>query len=212
MTNNFDKVKQMLTFKEGTFYVFMALQRAKDFADADHKTMPLLKSEKQRLLKYWLVDSPESLAKYEQEMLTYCTALGGRLYMCTDAKSVKKALVLLNKKVQDNLVTRVFGAPTPLKLFTSAMPLSVVESAECSEKGQKYWLVDVDTKDPELLTYLTNSVKPNYVFDTPNGYHLLVEKNISCDDLKHSVFHALCGADRQLLEVKENALTLVFAA
>lgn len=212
MIDNFSKVKEMLTFKEGTFYVFVALQRAKDFSEVDLTSMPLLQSGKQRLLKYWLVDNMETLDKYTQEMQAYCKAFNGRLYMCTDLKSDKKALALLSKKIQDNLVTRVFGAPTPLKLFTPAMPLSVIESAECSEKGHKYWLVDLDTKNEELFNYLVKATNPQFVFDTCNGYHLLIKKEISRDDLHHNVYHMLSGTDRGLIEIKENALTLVYVA
>lgn len=212
MIDNFTKIKELLTFKEGTFYVFVALQRAKDFSEVDRTTMPLLHQNKQRLLKYWLVDNLETLDKYTQEMQAYCKAFNGRLYMCTDLKSNKKALVLLNKKVQDNLITRVFGASTPLKLFTPAMPLSVLEAAECSEKDHKYWLVDVDTKNEELLNFLITATNPKLVLDTCNGYHLLVKKDISLENLRHNVYHMLCGTERALIEIKDNALTLVYVA
>ena len=42
-----------------------------------------------------------------------------------------------------------------------------------------YWLIDVDTKDKNLLNFLTNSLEDSVVWisETKNGYHLIVLRN-----------------------------------
>lgn len=215
MIDNFEKIKTILDFKPNTFYVFIALQRAKDFTEEERKQIPLITSDKQRMLKYWLVDSEETLTRYMPEMKYYCTALKGRLYMCTDVKSAKKASVCLSRKINDCLYTQVFNAqeaPLSIKTFTSSMPLSVVESSECSVHGSKYWLVDIDIKDEHLLSFLSANVKDQLacVLETANGYHMLIKKVLSKDDIEHRIFYALAAPENTLIEIKDNALTLVF--
>ena len=85
--NNFYQLENLLEFKEGSYYKFIALIRAKDNSGViDTKELGEI------FVRQWFVDSQTSLLKYREDMISLCKATGARLYVTTDRKSVKKTV------------------------------------------------------------------------------------------------------------------------
>lgn len=236
--NNFYQLENLLEFKEGSYYKFIALIRAKDNSGVIDT-----KERGEIFVRQWFVDSQTSLLKYREDMISLCKATGARLYVTTDRKSVKKTIFKMLEQLQDIIKQYVFGAENPVSIRKlSKFSASASSLAECSD-GNKYWLIDIDDKD-EIGEDKVNQLSQDFEyifadkkiirFKTVNGWHLLIKRNFDYraefakrwqrakDSLNHQdgmkrlfyiqeeeVFRRLYEL-RSNYEIKENALTLVY--
>lgn len=203
MIDNTSKLKNIMEFKQDSYYKFVALIRAKDYKDFNEQVLRTM--EKQEILvRDWMVDSEEMLDKLLPDMLKYTELFKCRLYMCTDRKSVVKTLVQMRNNV-NNYLDPFLGNPNAScsvralrKIGSSASSL-----AESSDRENRYWMFDVDTKNESILNYVINDLcADNYVetFETKAGYHVLAKKK----------FHPT--VDKQYndyVDTKDNAMVLV---
>lgn len=221
--NNFDKLKNVMSFSPGTYYVFIAMIRSKDCKD----TEPVLnvKDNGQIVVKQWVVDSQESLDNYKEDMITVCNLFKCRLYMTLDRKSVKKTLLELKRQVDCMIETCVnSGEYVPSIRSILRMPNSAPQKKESSDK-EKRWMVDVDVKDENVISFFEYMFNEHYMdtFETLNGYHIIINKKLNlCDnfnmltefmdaagDGKYSVPKELKDSLKKC-SIKDNALVLVY--
>ena len=181
--NNFYQLENLLEFKEGSYYKFIALIRAKDnYGVIDTKERGEI------FVRQWFVDSQTSLLKYREDMISLCKATGARLYVTTDRKSVKKTVFKMLEQLQDIIKQFVFGSYTNVSLRKlSKFSSSASSLAECSD-GNKYWLIDIDKNGMTEITeqqveqivedfeYIFSDKKV-LKFKTLNGYHLLIKRD-----------------------------------
>lgn len=225
LVDNTAKLKNVMNFKQGSYYKFVALVRAKDYKNSSEQVLTSM--EKQEILvKDWMVDSQEMLDKTLPDMLKYTEMFKCRLYMCTDRKSVVKTLVQMRNTV-DKYLDPFLGNPNAScsvralrKICASASNLS-----ESSDRESRYWMFDVDTKNQNVLKFVQENVcREHYVetFETKAGYHVLARKKffVGVPDEYESEFDYLRDKFPQTsplvlteyisnVDVKDNAMVLV---
>lgn len=225
LVDNAAKLKNVMNFKQGSYYKFVALVRAKDYKNSSEQVLTSM--EKQEILvKDWMVDSQEMLDKTLPDMLKYTEMFKCRLYMCTDRKSVVKTLVQMRNTV-DKYLNPFLGNPNAScsvralrKICASASNLS-----ESSDRESRYWMFDVDTKNQNVLKFVQENVcGEHYVetFETKAGYHVLARKKffVGVPDEYESEFDYLRDKFPQTsplvlteyisnVDVKDNAMVLV---
>lgn len=203
--SNMREVVKWMKFEPGTYYKFVALVRAKDFNDT---VKPILYAEKNKELfvRQWFIDSEEALEKNWGNIVCLCEALKARLYVSTDRKSVKKTLLKMQEQLFEFSKQLLYNPNTQLPLRKlSKFSASASQLAECSD-GPKYWMIDIDGNGLEdkgaqvkgrvvwgLMLYFSHDIfHPKQVFthQTPNGYHILVERDF---DIKKYMDDFLAG-------------------
>ena len=135
--DNFDLIKSMMDFKEADnlFMHLQILRRGKD-----HPDLPAAN----KLIKAWLVRSAEHLDSLKDEVVFLSEHYKARAYISCAPKSIAKLNTLILRKLADNLYTG--NIINPWHMFNSA----------CGElQGvEKLWVVDVDSKDREVLDFI----------------------------------------------------------
>lgn len=225
LIDNTAKLKNVMDFKQGSYYKFVALVRAKDYKNGSEQVLTSM--EKQEILvKDWMVDSQEMLDKTLPDMLKYTEMFKCRLYMCTDRKSIVKTLVQMRNTV-DKYLDPFLGNPNAScsvralrKICASASNLS-----ESSDRESRYWMFDVDTKNQDVLNFVNEKVcGEHYVetFETKAGYHVLARKKfpVNVPDEYESEFDYLRDKFPKIaqstlreyvsnVDAKDNAMVLV---
>lgn len=225
LVDNTSKLKNVMDFKQGSYYKFVALVRAKDYKNGSEQVLTSM--EKQEIMvKDWMIDSQEMLDKTLPDMLKYTEMFKCRLYMCTDRKSIVKTLVQMRNTV-DKYLDPFLGNPNAScsvrairKICASASNLS-----ESSDRESRYWMFDVDTKNRYVLKFVQEKVcGEHYVetFETKAGYHVLARKKfpVNVPDEYESEFDYLRNKFPQTsrstlgeyvsnVDVKDNAMVLV---
>ena len=199
------EVVKWMKFEPGTYYKFVALVRAKDF---NGTVEPVLYAEKNKELfvRQWFIDSEKALEKNWENMFCLCEALKARLYVTIDRKSTKKTIIKMQEQLFDYSKQLLSNPSTSLSLRKlSKFSASASQLAECSD-GPKYWMIDIDGNGLEdkgaqvkgrvvwgLMLYFSHDIfHPKQVFthQTPNGYHILVERDF---DIKKYMDDFLAG-------------------
>lgn len=207
LVDNTSKLKDVMEFKNGAYYKFVCLVRAKDYRD-NPETQVLHCMEKQEILvKDWLVDSFDRLAGTLPDMLKFTELFKCRLYMCTDRKSVLKTLKTMRDTVQ-NYLDPFLGNPNASCSVRAVKKVasSASNMDESSDKGGRKWLFDVDTKDQEVLKMVEEYCGSSYesTFETKSGYHVVAKREFDA--------HRWVELEYNNVEVKENAMVLVAMA
>ena len=204
LVDNTDKLKDVMDFKNGTYYKFVCLVRAKDFKDNPENQVLHCMEKQEILVKDWLVDTPERLAGTLPDMLKFTELFKCRLYMCTDRKSVLKTLKTMRDAVQ-NYLDPFLGNP---KASCSVRAVKKVASSasnmdESSDKGGRCFLFDVDTKDKEVLKMVEEYCGSSYesTFETKSGYHVVAKRNFDAHRWTELMYNNV--------DVKDNAMVLV---
>lgn len=182
LIDNTSKLKNIMKFKQGSYYKFVALIRAKDYKDSDNQV--LTNTRKQEILiRDWMIDSQEKLNKLLPDMLKYTEMFKCRLYMCTDRKNTVKTLVQM-RNIIDNYLDPFLGNPNATCSVRSLRKVcsSASNLAELSDRKYRYWLFDVDTKNQYVLKFIQEKIcGEHYVetFETKAGYHILARRKFS---------------------------------
>lgn len=140
--DNFDLIKGLMDFEESDnlFMHLQILRRGKD-----HPDLPAAN----KLIKSWLVRSREHLGSIKDEVVFLCEHYKARAYISCAPKSIAKLNTLILRKLADNLHTG--NVINPWHVFNSA----------CGElQGvEKRWVVDVDTKDENMLFSIERGIE-----------------------------------------------------
>ena len=207
LVDNTSKLKDVMEFKNGTYYKFVCLVRAKDYKENPNRQVLNCMEKQEILVKDWLVDTPERLAGTLPDMLKFTELFKCRLYMCTDRKSVLKTLKTMRDTVQKYL-DPFLGNP---KASCSVRAVKKVASSasnmdESSDKGGRCFLFDVDTKDKEVLKMVEEYCGSSYesTFETKSGYHVVAKRNFDAHRWTELMYNNV--------ELKENAMVLVAMA
>lgn len=200
LIDNTSKLKDIMEFKQGSYYKFVALIRAKDYKYSNDQILKCMR-EREILVKDWLVDSQEMMDKLLPDMLKYTELFKCRLYMRTDRKSIVKTLVQMRNKIQTYL-DQFLGNPNTQCSIRSLRKIEMSSSSlkESSDFNGRKWLYDIDTIDPVVVDYVFKHCESKYTcFETKNGYHVVSDRTYD--------------AHREMLpsevELKENAMVLV---
>lgn len=225
LVNNIEKLKDIMEFKDGCYYKFVCLIRAKDYKDNPSEQILRCMEKQEILVKDWLVDTPERLDGTLKDMLTFTELFKCRLYMCTDRKSIVKTLKTMRDTVQ-NYLDPFLGNPNASCSVRAVKKVSSSASNmdESSDKNGRKWLFDVDTKNGNLKDYLMNYFTLQHynpvLFTTKSGYHIVTDRCFDAHKFAEKELpdiayeqgcqmHWLDKNNKPLVEVKENAMVLV---
>lgn len=139
--DNFDRIKSLMLFREeeNLFMHLQILRRGKD-----HPNLPAAN----KLIKSWLVMSPEHLDSLKDEVVFLCEHYKARAYISCVPKSIEKLNQLIMRKLSDNQYTG--NIVNPWHVFNSA----------CGELPGflKRWVIDVDTKDGDAIERIMQEI------------------------------------------------------
>ena len=207
LVDNTSKLKDVMEFKNGAYYKFVCLVRAKDYKENSDEQVLHCMEKQEILVKDWLVDTPERLAGTLPDMLKFTELFKCRLYMCTDRKSVLKTLKTMRDTVQ-NYLDPFLGNPNASCSVRAVKKVasSASNMDESSDKGGRKWLFDVDTKDEEVLKMVEEYCGSSYesTFETKSGYHVVAKRNFDAHRWTELMYNNV--------ELKENAMVLVAMA
>lgn len=207
LVDNTSKLKDVMEFKNGAYYKFVCLVRAKDYKENSDEQVLHCMEKQEILVKDWLVDTPERLAGTLPDMLKFTELFKCRLYMCTDRKSVLKTLKTMRDNVQ-NYLDPFLGNPNASCSVRAVKKVasSASNMDESSDKGGRKWLFDVDTKDKEVLKMVEEYCGSSYesTFETKSGYHVVAKRNFDAHRWTELMYNNV--------ELKENAMVLVAMA
>ena len=204
LVDNTSKLKDVMEFKNGAYYKFVCLVRAKDYKENSDEQVLHCMEKQEILVKDWLVDTPERLAGTLTDMLKFTELFKCRLYMCTDRKSVLKTLKTMRDTIQ-NYLNPFLGNPNASCSVRAVKKVasSASNMDESSDKGGRKWLFDVDTKDKEVLKMVEEYCGSSYesTFETKSGYHVVAKRNFDAHRWTELMYNNV--------DVKDNAMVLV---
>lgn len=204
LVDNTSKLKDIMEFKNGAYYKFVCLVRAKDYKENSDEQVLHCMEKQEILVKDWLVDTPERLAGTLPDMLKFTELFKCRLYMCTDRKSVLKTLKTMRDTVQ-NYLDPFLGNPNASCSVRAVKKIasSASNMDKSSDKGGRKWLFDVDTKDKEVLKMVEEYCGSSYesTFETKSGYHVVAKRNFDAHRWTELMYNNV--------DVKDNAMVLV---
>ena len=207
LVDNTSKLKDVMEFKNGAYYKFVCLVRAKDYRENPDEQVLHCMEKQEILVKDWLVDTPERLVGTLPDMLKFTELFKCRLYMCTDRKSVLKTLKTMRDTVQ-NYLDPFLGNPNATCSVRAVKKIasSASNMDESSDKGGRCFLFDVDTKDQEVLQEVVEYCGSSYeaTFETKSGYHVVAKRNFDA--------HRWVELQYDGVELKDNAMVLVAMA
>lgn len=206
------KLMDLVSFKPGTFYKFFLVIRKKDGSPiADYLTT----TKKEKIIKYWIIESKEAFDKYFPEMNFFCqTFPGSRLYLVLDRKDTKKSLRRLRDRSIEELDCCVDGGKPLTGRAVNRIHSSITSEPETTDRSAMKYMLDVDIKDfekyDEFLFDLKNLLKglgfeedAMVVLETKNGKHIILQRKFDPNKLG-----VLCSR-YDFVEYKTNAAGLI---
>ena len=200
--NNFSQLHEFLKFPPNTYYKFQVLVRKKDGEEI---------TKQSRLIKSYLIDSFGKIETLQAEMIKLCQTFNARLYVSLDRGNTIKALFNVKQYIDTQLQDCLFSKEK--SLHASIINRAIESSTDQqTSKNYKLWLVDVDTKDGQILYKLKETLPFGYylaTLETKNGYHLIYERKFDMGEYFQKDFNwEVMG--KRLVEYKTNANTLVY--
>ena len=170
MINNLDVIKPLLNFeKKGDFYMLYVFKRKKDQPEAERDN-----HQSVRTIKSYCIESIDHLERRWDEIKQLCEMFKARAYIHVQKQNhfdvSLNMMVALAQRIQD-------GNNNQKGLFDS-----VVGQIKTQEKR---WIVDIDTKDLDLVREVgffiqyecsPDGPKIESRIPTKNGYHLITKK------------------------------------
>jgi len=168
MTNNFQFIPELLDFSEkNTFYFIQILKRRKE--NPEMKTGV-------RVVDNYYIYSHEDLEKLKDKIIESCTLHNARAYINVNRLDLERIALHASKKTIELIIQGDF------KAVKNVYP-SVCGSH--SSESDKRWVVDIDTKDANVVHDImriiedlhANITKSNYkilaTLPTKNGVHII---------------------------------------
>jgi len=142
MINNLELIKPLLTFSnDGDFYEVILILRKKDVPTADKD-----KHRSARTIKDYFLGSIAELETYFDEIVRLCEFFHARAMINPNPRNHKKVSLVMNKILAEGLLN---GQYNNRNIFDKA----------CGQSGNgNIWIVDVDTKDENILTNIKETI------------------------------------------------------
>lgn len=176
MINNFDYLKFRLLEvfninNPDLFFHLEVMQRKKEVSNINKNS---------NVVKSYVVKSLDYLEyKLENEIIPICNTLNARAMIDLNPKSLRRVTHAMLRKlsgyIEDDFYEGVIS-----KLFTSC---TAATSIDKSMGIEKYWILDIDTKDPEVLSRVQSTInicepieegknKIKGLLESKNGFHI----------------------------------------
>ena len=168
MIDNFDKIKEFLTFDDkDVFYHVQILKRKKENPDLGSDSY---------VVKSYYISSKEYLEKKKEEMLVLANYHNARIYINLNKRSYKRIAMQMLKVLTDNILNENYSQSR--KAYETTVGKYSCDS--CMKE-----LVDIDTKDMQYVNEVISFIdecdpkignKTLLHLETKNGYHLITHK------------------------------------
>lgn len=165
--NNLNTIKDLLVFKENTYYFVQVIQRKKDNPSMN----------KQELQKgRWFIKSKEELDLFFEDIRFLCIQYNARAYISLIPRSLKKlgekCLLEYSKRVSSGDYRRIYSIPNK-----AALSDYTINTRGLLDKPR--WCIDIDNRDEkfkdEISKFISEKTKLISTINTPNGFHLIIE-------------------------------------
>lgn len=186
--DNFHKLEAFLDFSlPNTFYFGFVCSRRKENPDIGADNV---------IRKYYYFKKPEDIERKKDEIITMCKLFNARFYLNVNRRNYDEVSLECMELLAKRIRTR--SCVSNKNIWETA-------SGRCHSepKGEKKWIIDVDTKDEEYLVNITTFVetlrphdrdKVIDIFPTLNGYHVIT----NAFDVKQFCEHP--EYDKQMLQ------------
>jgi len=195
MTDNFDKLTNILKFEPGTFYLLQIIQRKKD--------NPYLESNS-KVIKEFYINDQQYLDSKKNEIKLLCADMKARAYLHINKKSYKDISFTMMEKLID--IIRLGNYERCKTVFNASFGNKIAETRET-----KRWIIDVDEKDFAIFPIYHQAIcllpivikkfqSKDYAsfcerIETPNGCHIITSpfdvkkfsEMLALSDIKYSL-------------------------
>ena len=155
--NNFEIIRGVLKFpEEGGICHVQIIHRKKDSDQGKSST----------LIKDYFIETLEDLEEKFKEMIQMAKKFHARVYISLNIKPCSKVHATLLSLLVDRLKQGNYRSLP--RLMRRAVDLTK------TPKKDQWWLVDVDSKDREIVNKVLQSVGSQaFIVPTKNGFHIL---------------------------------------
>ena len=181
IVDNFEQIKKLLVFEsEDHFYHLSILKRKKDCPEHERG-----QNNNARCIKTYYIKNLDYLDSKKDEIIGLCEMFNARAYINLNTKSFEKASLRTIAQITDRVIFKQFDHV--YRAYETVVGGSDVNI------GDKKWIIDIDTKDYELVlrtiheickcqskqiidsTIINNTFYQNVidVIPTKSGYHII---------------------------------------
>jgi len=175
--NNFEQIKDLLIFESADdFYHLQILRRKKDLPEHERG-----RNNNARCIKTYYIKNIDYLMSKKEEIIKLCELFTARAYINLNRKSFKKAAILTVSEITNRIIQN------QEEYIYRAYESVVGESS--ANVGEKRWIIDVDSKNLNLLKNTVDEIckcqssqKPRASFEfdnvidiipTVSGWHII---------------------------------------
>jgi hypothetical protein len=166
MTNNLEKIKELLTFtSEDDFYHLQILKRKKEHPELGSNSY---------VVKTYYIKSLDSLDFYMPEIICLCDFHNARACINLNKRSFEKTSFHTLKKITDQIMNKDFKS-------TRNAYNSVCGAVSNAGKDGKRWIIDVDitgVEGKQEISRIIDYLPPKTAIielPTKNGFHLITK-------------------------------------
>jgi hypothetical protein len=161
--NNFDKIRDFISFEENTFYFLQIIKRRKENPEMQTG---------QQVLKSYYINSVEYLDRKREDIIKLCEDNNARAYINLNKRSYEKVAIQMIKYLADAVYN---------KQHENCKNAFEKIAGRNNADADKKWILDVDTKDQKLITEITAFIqtqrpegdKVHIILETKAGFHIL---------------------------------------
>lgn len=198
ITDNFELIKDFIRCEKGEFHLLQIIHRSKDGLTKFDEGKDNFSN---KTIKSYYISSPEYLDRKKDEIVEMCRTFNARAYFNPNKKSFRQ-IALKSLSALADMVSREDYSGI----------LSIVDSTcgQTGSVGEKYWIMDVDTKDMSEIDRISDILslcepsgteKVRMVVPTPHGYHIVARP------FNKKRFHELY---RERIDIHDNNHTVLF--
>lgn len=193
--NNFEQIKSLLDFDGKSIYLVWLVLRNKD-GNTEAKG-----NNRNRTIKSYYFQDMKHFEERENEIIEICKTFNCRAYICLNKKPLENVLFELQDNLTDRLRQMMHGQITGIN---GMLDHSVMKA---STKGDKLWIVDIDTLDENIINLIEKDIN-----NARSTYSQNVITRIPTAHGVHIVTHPFnivsTGVGR---DIKREGLTLLYA-
>lgn len=142
MVDNFETIEKLLKFEEpGDCYYVQLLRRQSDDPLVDGMPDPAYHGNMHsRSIKDYFISSVENLEQRKADIIKLCETFNVRAYIRLNKRNYKQICLHMLKHIAEQEISGQSFA-SPFHIVASAAGI-----ANCASKGEKTWIVDLDTE------------------------------------------------------------------
>lgn len=167
--DNFKQIKSLMKFEsEDDFYFLQILKRKKE-----NPEIPSNHNNNRRAIRTYYINSLDYFNSIEEEIKSLCRTTNSRAYIHLTKRSYKKVGYITLENVAKQLRLGTYN--NIYKAYNTAC------GGLENKNGDKLWVVDIDTKDNNILSKysgiikeINNEVIIDYI-PTKNGFHIITK-------------------------------------